>query len=47
MVVELRAGCPMACRARVQWSKPGCFGAQFASLGARETHAIVEAMRAA
>jgi hypothetical protein len=31
----------------VQWSKPGCFGAQFALLGARETHAIVEAMRAA
>jgi hypothetical protein len=47
MVVELRAGHPIMCRGRVQWSKPGCFGAQFTLLGARETHAIVEAMRAA
>jgi hypothetical protein len=45
LVLELRPGAPMACRARVQWSKPGCFGAQFTLLGARETHAIVEAMR--
>jgi hypothetical protein len=47
MIVELRQGSPMTCRGRVQWSKPGCFGAQFTLLGARETHAIVEAMRAA
>jgi hypothetical protein len=47
MVVELREGNPMVCRGRVQWSKPGFFGAQFTLLGARETHAIVEAMRAA
>jgi hypothetical protein len=46
MVVELRAGSRMACRGRVQWSKPGCFGAMFTLLGARETNAIVEAMRA-
>jgi hypothetical protein len=47
MIVELREKTPMVCRGRVQWSKPGCFGAQFTLLGARETHAIVEAMRAA
>jgi hypothetical protein len=47
LVLELRPGRPMVCKARVQWSKPGCFGAQFTLLGARETHAIVEAMRAA
>jgi hypothetical protein len=48
LVLELQPGrAPMVCGARVQWSKPGCFGAQFTLLGARETHAIVEAMRAA
>jgi hypothetical protein len=47
MAIELRAGNPIVCRGRVQWSRPGCFGAQFTLLGARETHAIVEAMRAA
>jgi hypothetical protein len=47
LVVELREGQPMACRARVQWSKARGFGAQFTLLGARETHAIIEAMRAA
>jgi hypothetical protein len=47
LLVELREGAPLACRARVQWSRRGCFGAQFQLLGARQTHAIVEAMRAA
>jgi hypothetical protein len=43
--VELGEGKPVVCRARVQWSLPDRFGAQFTLLGARETHAIVEAMR--
>ena len=47
MVLELREGERMRCLARVQWSKVDAFGAQFTLLGARETHAIVEAMRAA
>jgi|SRR5580693_1896477 hypothetical protein len=45
--IEFRPGQPMACCGRVQWSKASGFGAQFTRLGARETHAIVEAMRAA
>ena len=47
LLVELREGAPVACRARVQWSRRGAFGAQFQLLGARQTYAIVEAMRAA
>lgn len=47
MAVELREGAPITCQARVQWTKPGCFGAQFTRLGARETYAILEAMRGA
>jgi hypothetical protein len=47
MLLELREGEPMRCAARVQWTKVDAFGAQFTLLGARETHAIVEAMRAA
>jgi hypothetical protein len=46
LLVELREGPPVACRARVQWSRGGRFGAQFQLLGARQTYAIVEAMRA-
>lgn len=30
----------------VRWTKPGGFGVQFGLLGARETHAISELMRA-
>lgn len=36
----------MALPGVVRWTKPGGFGVQFGLLGARETHAISELMRA-
>ena len=45
MAIEFRPRAPIACSGRVQWSNAIGFGAQFTLLGARETHAIVEAMR--
>jgi hypothetical protein len=43
--IELAPGAPIAAQARVQWTKATSFGAQFLALGARETHAIVKAMK--
>src|SRR5579862_5945882 len=46
LAIELAPGTPIACQARVQWTKGTSFGAQFQALGARETHAIVMARQA-